>query len=89
FDVVLIDVGAFYDSYLPIKALQMSNTHILVSSQEQLSIDEYRRWQEQVLNRFSFHPKSRYQIVNKHASKAIITTKHLEEKNDVPLLLNI
>lgn len=89
FDIVILDVGAFYDSYLPIKALQMSNTHILVSSQEQLSIDEYKRWQDQVLSRFSFHPKSRYQIVNKHASKAIITTKHLEEKHDIPLLLNI
>ncbi|MFS0783394.1 hypothetical protein [Bacillus sp. 1P06AnD] len=89
FDIVLLDVGAFYDSYLPLTALQMSNTHILVSSQEQLSIDEYKRWNEQVLNRFAFFPKTTYQIINKFATKAILTAKHLEEKQGVPLLMQV
>ena len=67
FHIVILDVGSFYDSYLPLTGLQLSNTHILVSSQESISLEEYRRWQEQVLNRFDFHPKSIYQVVNKVA----------------------
>lgn len=89
FDVVILDIGAFYDNLLPLTALEMSNTHILVSSQEQLSIDDYKRWDEQVLSRFEFFPKARYLVVNKYGSKGIITAKHLEEKLSVPLLLHI
>lgn len=89
FQAVVLDIGAFYDSYLPLTGLQMSNTHILVSSQEQFSIDEYNRWNEQVLSRFEFHPKTRYQVVNKYASKAILTTKQLEEKLEIPVLTQI
>ncbi|MEK5217706.1 hypothetical protein [Psychrobacillus sp. FSL H8-0487] len=89
FQAVVLDIGSFYDSYLPLTGLQMSNTHILVSSQEQLSIDEFSRWQEQVLSRFDFYPKTSYQVVNKYASKAILTSKHLEEKLELPILTQI
>ena len=89
FQAVVLDIGSFYDSYLPLTGLRMSNTHILVSSQEQLSIDEFKSWKEQILNRFEFHPKTSYQVVNKHATKAILTSKHLEEKLGLPILTQI
>lgn len=89
FHIVILDVGAFYDSFLAKTGLQMSNTHVLVSTQEQQSIDEYKRWKEQILDRFTYHPKSQYQVINKHASKAIITTKHLEDKHLIPVLAEI
>lgn len=89
FQVVILDIGAFYDSYLPLTGLELSNTHILVSSQEQYSLDEYKRWNDQVLSRFEFKPKLRYQVVNKYASKAIITNTHLEEKNEIPILTQV
>lgn len=89
FQVVILDVGSFYDSYLSLTGLELSNTHILVSSQEQYSLDEYKRWNEQVLSLFEFKPKLRYQVVNKFASKAIITNSHLEEKNEIPILTQI
>lgn len=89
FQAVVLDVGSFYDSYLPLTGLRMSNTHILVSSQEQISLDEFKSWKEQILNRFEFHPKTSYQVVNKYASKAILTGKHLEEKLELPILTQI
>ena len=89
FQAVVLDVGSFYDSYLPLTGLQMSNTHILVSSQEHIAVSEYKQWKEQVLSRFDFHPKTTYQVVNKYASKAILTSKHLEEKLEQPILTQI
>lgn len=89
FDIVLLDVGSFYDSYLPLTGLQLSNIHILVSSQDQISTEEYKRWKEQILNRFEFFPKSVYQVVNKYASKAIITLKQLEDTHDIPILAQV
>jgi hypothetical protein len=89
FHIVLLDIGAFYDSYLSIVGMKLSNTHILVSSQDQISLDEYKRWKEQVLSRFDFHPKSTYQVVNKYASKATLQLKHLEETHEVPILTHV
>lgn len=89
FQIVILDVGSFYDSFLPLVGLQMSNTHILVSSQEYISLEEYKRWKEQVLNRFEFYPKSNFQVVNKFASKAILTPKQLEDKHGVPVLAQV
>lgn len=89
FHIVILDIGSFYDGYLAFNGLQMSNTHVLVSSQEQQSIDEYKRWKEQILDRFEIHPKSQYQVVNKYATRPIITSKHLEEKHNVPVLAEV
>lgn len=89
FDLVILDVGSFYDSYLPLMGLQMSNTHILVSSQEFISLDEYQRWYDQVLSRFPLHPKTTLQVVSKFASKAVITPKQLEEQHGVPVVAHI
>ena len=89
FDVVVLDVGSFYDSFLAITALERSNTHILVATQENLSINEYNRWKKQFLSRFSFHPKNSYMVVNKYASNAIITPKQLEQTHNTNLLAQI
>lgn len=89
FNVVLLDVGAFFDSYMAKIALENSNTHILISTQEQQAIDEFTRWNEQILSRFNYYPKSSYQIVNKYASRAIIQSKSLEEALKIPVLAEI
>ena len=89
FHIVILDIGAFYDGFLAYNGLQMSNTHVLVSSQEQQSIDEYKRWKEQIIERFEIHPKSQYQVVNKYATRPIITSKHLEEKHNVQVLAEV
>lgn len=86
FDVVILDIGGFYDSYLSYTALTHSGSHILIGTQEYLSIVEFKRWREQYLNRLIFNAKNRYFIVNKYASRAIITPKILSETHDVPLL---
>lgn len=89
FDIVLLDIGSFYDGHLPLTGLECSNTHILVSSQESISFSDYKRWKEQVLVRFSFHPKSIYQVVNKMASRAIITSKQLRDAHNIDILAQI
>ncbi|KAB2329454.1 MULTISPECIES: AAA family ATPase [Bacillaceae] len=86
FQVVILDIGSFYDSFLPLTGLKMSNTHILVSSQDFISVQEYKMWKEQVLNRMEFYPKTVFQVVNKFASKAIMTPKQMEENHQLPIL---
>lgn len=89
FHIVLLDIGSFYDSYLPLTGLQLSNTHVLISSQESIAMTEYKSWQEQVLNRFEFHPKSVYQVVNKVSSRAIITPSLLRDSFNTQILAEI
>lgn len=89
FQAVILDVGGFYDSFLTLTGMKLSNTHILISSQEQQSLDEYERWNEQILSRFEFFPKTKYQVINKFGSKSIITMTLLQEKLEVPVLTHI
>lgn len=86
FDIVLLDMGAFYDSFLAVAGLTLADTHILVASQEVVAIKEYKRWKEQFIDAFGITPKSRYLIVNKYGSKATITPRQLEQDLGFPWL---
>lgn len=89
FNIVILDVGAFYDSFMAKVALESSNTHVLISTQEHQATEEYIRWKNQILSLFDCTPKSHYQVVNKYASKAIIQSKQLESTLQIPVLTEI
>lgn len=80
FDHIILDVGSFYDNYMPITALQCSDTHFLVATQEDVSTKEYIRWKEQVLDAFDFNPTHQYLVVNKFKNESVKTLKQIEEQ---------
>lgn len=89
FNVVILDVGAHYDSYMAKVALENSNTHVLISTQEYQAGTEFNRWKDQILSHFNYFPKSTYQVVNKYATRAIIQSKQLESTLQIPVLTEI
>ncbi|OIJ09457.1 hypothetical protein BKP35_16515 [Anaerobacillus arseniciselenatis] len=89
YDFVLLDIGSFYDNLLPLTGLSIADTHIVISSQEIASIQQYKRWNEQILKRVNFKPNNRFLIVNKYSSRAVITPKQLQVELEIPLLGNL
>ncbi|MYL35483.1 hypothetical protein GLW08_20485 [Pontibacillus yanchengensis] len=89
FDIVILDVGSFYDSFLAMTALKEAGTHILIATQEVISLNEYQRWNEQIIDKFDLELPSSYLVVNKYATNAIITPKHISETLDIPMISHI
>lgn len=89
FDVIILDLGSFYDNFLPIAGLRIADTHLLVAAQEDLSIREYNRWKKQFLIGLDIQPKNQHLIVNKYASQAVVTPKKLQDELGVELLCQI
>ncbi|WP_430510686.1 AAA family ATPase [Gottfriedia solisilvae] len=89
YDQVILDIGSYYDNYLPITGLQHADTHILVATQEFISTYEYKNWKDSVLDKFEFNPTYSHLVINKHASNLTKSAKQVESELNIPILAYI
>jgi Mrp family chromosome partitioning ATPase len=89
FDYVLLDIGSNYDNAPALAGLYYSNTHLLVTTQQEVGGRHFKKWQEQVLGRLGYSEDKFLMCVNKYSSHAILSAKQLEEELKIPLFEQI
>ena len=89
-DVVILDLGSFYNTALCISGLLKSDMHILVTTQQEASIKQFVRWKKQVLSQMkNMDSKDFYLVINKYDNELSLTPKHLTEIFGIHLLETI
>jgi MinD-like ATPase involved in chromosome partitioning or flagellar assembly len=89
FDYVLLDLGSHYDHAPALAGLYYSNTHLLITTQQEVGARHFRKWQDQVLGRLGYGEEKFLLCVNKYSSHAILTPKQLEEDLKISLFEQI
>jgi Flp pilus assembly CpaE family ATPase len=89
FDYVVLDIGSHYDHAPALAGLYYSNTHLLITTQQEVGARHFRKWQDQVLSRLGYREDKFLMCVNKYSSHAILTPKQLEEDLKIPLFEQI
>ncbi len=87
-DLLILDCGSFYDSFLPITGLELAENHILVATQEHEAIEQYKAWNDQIFKRvgLDFEHTNRSLIVNKFVDQSLITVSQLESELECSFL---
>jgi Flp pilus assembly CpaE family ATPase len=89
-DVVILDLGSFYNTALCVSGLLKSNMHILVTTQQEASFKQFIRWKKQILSQMeNMNANGFFLLINKFDSELSLTPKHLTEAFGIHLLETI
>lgn len=86
FEIVILDLGAFYDNPLPLTGLKLSNMHLLVSSQQELSPKLFKKWFKKVLEPLNLLPSESYLLVNKYRDDLSKTLQQISKEFDMTVM---
>lgn len=86
YDHVILDMGAFYHHAPAIASLYEASHHILIATQQQISIDQFTLWKQQVLHNLEAYTTDFYLMINKYDAKQDISPNYIAQALDMHLL---